>query len=163
TAGMLAARAIKGTGEQIYRGNDKWLAADGVSAGEKKVPGTFAEQISEAGSLTAQAFANGARAFASAARIAGQGLSSVLASTGKLAGQPAQPSGARLGLSGTVQRIANDAEQGISLLFDIVSTASEGFAEIVGGAPGGIGQPPGKKRVAILGGGVAGMSAAQEL
>jgi 15-cis-phytoene desaturase len=101
------------------------------------------------------------------------GTASIFAEVGIAAGrqvadQMAKPPGNAIGpgLREAVQRLVGDAHQAVDLMFSIFRLAANTIGAVVEAAPlpqGGIIQAPVRRKIAILGGGIAGLSPAHEL
>lgn len=145
TSGMLAARAIKGSHEPILREDDKWLAPKSRTLAGSLLGGTMtAVSITEKG----------------ASEVVAAGIEFV-----KKVYLPPTPSSS-LGFVDIMRRLLGDARQAFDLGLNTALWAADNMAAIAKATPlppGPIQQTPVRRKVVILGGGVAGMSAAHEL
>lgn len=145
TSGMLAARAIKGSHEPILREDDKWLAP--------KKPRLTSSL--KGGAMTAVS-------------IAEYGAGEVLAAGVEFAKRiykPPTPTPGP-GLVDLARRLLDDARQAFDLGLEIALDAANcagAIAKATPLPPGPIQQTTSPQNIVILGGGVAGMSAAHEL
>jgi hypothetical protein len=157
---MLAARAMKGTQERVVREDDKWLGTNTSNGGS-----SMASEQSVASLM--DLIVHGTLAAASGAKFVHQGLGAGIGAAQKLARQVSNPRPPKVdeGLVPIVEQMASDTRKGVYLLFDLVSLAAKAVATVFEGTalPPEKYPLPGPTKIAILGGGVAGMSAAQEL
>ncbi len=132
--------------------------------GKKSRPKKVAKAVAQPRSMAGEV---GSIAATAAAILEGElaiGINAARKVANQIAKGPARAIGS--GLGDVAGKLAEDAHQAIDLAFNVVSVAAKAIDAMAGESPvphGGPVKAPVRKKIVILGGGVAGMSAAHEL